>query len=50
MTRPTLRIAVRNFGPYESSIEKKFRDFVETTGTDDTVEAVAKDLNPLHET
>ena len=45
-----LRIAVRKFGPFESAIEKQFRDFVETSGVDATLEAIALDLNPLHET
>jgi multiple sugar transport system substrate-binding protein len=47
MTR--LRIAVRKFGPFESAIEKQFADFVATTGADAALEAVAMDLNPLHE-
>ena len=44
-----LRIAVRAFGPFESAIAKQFDDFVRTTGIDATLEAVAMDLNPLHE-
>lgn len=49
MTRPALRIAVRKFGPFESAIEKQFRDFTETSGIEAEIEAVAMDLNPLHE-
>ncbi|RIA43785.1 multiple sugar transport system substrate-binding protein [Hephaestia caeni] len=45
----TLRIAVRKFDPFESAIQKQFADFVATTGTDARLEAVAMDLNPLHE-
>jgi multiple sugar transport system substrate-binding protein len=46
----TLRVAVRRFGPFESGIVKQFSDFCRVTGTDATIEAVAFDLNPLHET
>lgn len=49
MTRPTLRIAVRRFGPFESAIVKQFADFRATTGIDAAIEPVAMDLNPLHE-
>ncbi|UIJ45224.1 extracellular solute-binding protein [Sphingomonas cannabina] len=45
----TLRIAVRKFGPFESAIAKQFADFVSATGADVSLEAVAMDLNPLHE-
>src|SRR3546814_11459876 len=45
----TLRIAVRKFDPFESAIQKQFADFVATTGADVRLEAVAMDLNPLHE-
>ncbi|MCM8730540.1 extracellular solute-binding protein [Hephaestia sp. GCM10023244] len=45
----TLRIAVRKFDPFESAIQKQFADFVATTGADARLEAVAMDLNPLHE-
>lgn len=45
----TLRIAVRAFGPFESAIAKQFDDFVRVTGVDAALEAVAMDLNPLHE-
>jgi len=47
MTR--LRIAVRRFGPFESAIGKQFADFVATRGIDATLDAVALDLNPLHQ-
>jgi multiple sugar transport system substrate-binding protein len=50
MTRPTLRVAVRKFGPFESAITAQFQDFVDATGNDAAIEAVAMDLNPLHET
>jgi len=49
MTRPTLRIAVRRFAPFESAIVKQFADFRATTGIDAAIEPVAMDLNPLHE-
>lgn len=45
----TLRVAVRAFGPFESAIAKQFADFVRLTGADAVLEAVAMDLNPLHE-
>src|SRR3546814_112857 len=45
----TLRIAVRKFDPFESAIQKRFAGFVATTGADVRLEAVAMDLNPLHE-
>jgi len=44
-----LRIAVRRFGPFESAIAAQFADFVRTTGVDAEIEAVAMDLNPLHD-
>ncbi|WP_343517590.1 extracellular solute-binding protein [Sphingomonas sp.] len=47
MTR--LRIALRAFGPFESAIQRQFDDFARTTGVRATLEAVAMDLNPLHE-
>lgn len=47
MTR--LRIAVRRFGPFESAIRKQFEDFVCVTGVEAELEAVAMDLNPLHD-
>jgi len=45
----TLRIAVRKFGPFETAIVKQFADFVAATGADAALEAVAMDLNPLHQ-
>ncbi len=45
----TLRIAVRAFGPFESAIRLQFADFVRTTGANAELEAVAMDLNPLHD-
>jgi len=48
MTRK-LRIAVRKFGPFEAAIAKQFADFVAATGADAEIEAVAMDLNPLHQ-
>jgi multiple sugar transport system substrate-binding protein len=47
MTR--LRIAVRRFDPFESAIAAQFADFVRTTGSEDELEAVPMDLNPLHQ-
>lgn len=49
MTKPTLRIAVRRFAPFESAIVKQFADFCAATGTDAAIDPVAMDLNPLHE-
>jgi multiple sugar transport system substrate-binding protein len=45
----TLRIAVRQFGPFESGIVKQFDDFVAATGEDARIEIEAMDLNPLHD-
>ncbi|MBC9031991.1 extracellular solute-binding protein [Sphingomonas sp. JC676] len=45
----TLRVAVRKFGPFETAIAKQFANFVATTGADAALEAVAMDLNPLHQ-
>ncbi|GAA4006072.1 sugar ABC transporter substrate-binding protein [Sphingomonas humi] len=47
MTR--LRIAVRRFGPFESAISKQFENFVSTRGDDAELDAVAMDLNELHD-
>ena len=44
-----LRIAVRRFDPFESAIAAQFADFVRTTGSEDELEAVPMDLNPLHQ-
>lgn len=49
MTRPTLRVAVRRFGPFESAIVKQFADFCATTGIDAAIDPIAMDLNPLHD-
>ena len=46
---PTLRVAVRRFGPFETGIVKQFSDFCRVTGADATLEITAFDLNPLHE-
>ena len=46
---PTLRVAVRRFGPFETGIVKQFEDFVRTYGLDARIEIEAFDLNPLHE-
>lgn len=45
----TLRVAVRQFGPFESGIVKQFDDFVAATGEDARIEIEAMDLNPLHD-
>jgi multiple sugar transport system substrate-binding protein len=45
----TLRIAVRQFGPFERAIARQFDDFVRTTGADARLETEVMDLNPLHE-
>lgn len=47
MTR--LRVAVRRFGPFESAIAKQFADFASVRGIDADLEAVAMDLNALHD-
>lgn len=44
-----LRIAVRRFGPFESAIAAQFADFARSYGVEAELEAVAMDLNPLHE-
>jgi len=44
-----LRIAVRRFGPFESAIAAQFADFTRSHGVEAELEAVAMDLNPLHE-
>lgn len=49
MTRPTLRIAVRAFDPFENAIAKQFADFLRENGQDASLDAQAMDLNPLHE-
>jgi multiple sugar transport system substrate-binding protein len=49
MIRPTLRIAVRRFAPFESAICKQFDDFLRVSGRDATLDAEAMDLNPLHD-
>ncbi|CAB3810666.1 extracellular solute-binding protein [Paraburkholderia fynbosensis] len=45
----TLRVAVRQFGPFESGIVRQFDDFVAKTGEDARIEIEAMDLNPLHD-
>jgi multiple sugar transport system substrate-binding protein len=49
MSRTTIRIAVRKFGPFESAIARQFADFTRSTGTEARLEIEALDLNPLHE-
>lgn len=49
MTGPTLRIAVRQFGPFESAIAKQFADFCRASGCEAQLDARAMDLNALHE-
>jgi multiple sugar transport system substrate-binding protein len=49
MSRTTIRIAVRKFGPFESAIARQFADFTRSTGTEAHLEIEALDLNPLHE-
>ncbi|MDR5759391.1 extracellular solute-binding protein [Caballeronia sp. LZ035] len=46
----TLRVAVRQFGPFESAIVRQFDDFIASTGADARIEIAALDLNPLHDT
>ncbi|TPG52132.1 extracellular solute-binding protein [Sphingomonas glacialis] len=46
----TLRIAVRRFDPFARAMTAQFADFVATTGTQATLDAVELDLNPLHAT
>jgi multiple sugar transport system substrate-binding protein len=45
----TLRVAVRRFGPFETSIVKQFADFCRVAGADAAIEITPFDLNPLHE-
>ncbi len=45
----TLRVAVRQFGPFESGIVKQFDDFIAKTGADARIDVQAMDLNPLHD-
>ncbi|QQV77349.1 extracellular solute-binding protein [Sphingomonas aliaeris] len=45
----SLRIAVRRFDPFAKAIAAQFADFVATTGSDATLDAVELDLNPLHQ-
>ena len=47
MTPPTLRVAVRRFGPFETAIRKQFETFCADTGLDAAIEPVAMDLNDL---
>jgi multiple sugar transport system substrate-binding protein len=49
MSRTTIRVAVRKFGPFESAIARQFADFTRSTGTGARLEIEALDLNPLHE-
>jgi multiple sugar transport system substrate-binding protein len=49
MSRTTIRVAVRKFGPFESAIARQFADFTRSTGTEARLEIEALDLNPLHE-
>jgi multiple sugar transport system substrate-binding protein len=43
------RIAVRQFGPFESAIQKQWEMFAAISGSDLTLEARAFDLHPLYE-
>ena len=45
----TFRVAVRKFGPFESAIVAQWTSFVAARGGGPEIEAVALDLNPLHE-
>ena len=47
MTPPTLRVAVRRFGPFETAIRMQFKTFCADTGLDAEIEPVAMDLNDL---
>ncbi|MBW4331768.1 extracellular solute-binding protein [Stakelama sp. CBK3Z-3] len=49
MTRRRLKIAVRQFEPFERAIARQFDDFCRTTGQDAELEARAMDLNTLHD-
>ncbi len=48
MTEP-LRIAVRQFGPFESAIEKQWSSFATAQGLAEGIEAVALDLHTLYQ-
>ena len=45
----TLRVAVREFDPFATALERQFADFRRMSGADAALEIVAMDLNPLHE-
>src|SRR5581483_3838643 len=47
--RHTFRIAVRQFGPFESAIRKQFAAYKAASGSALELELVALDLNPLAE-
>jgi multiple sugar transport system substrate-binding protein len=46
----TFRLAVRSFGPFESAVEKQWREFTQTFKTHLELEAAPFDLHPLHDT
>lgn len=50
MSDNTLRIAVRQFGPFESAIQKQWDSFVKSTIPGVELEAKAFDLHDLHKT
>ena len=45
----TIRVAVRQFPPFETAIVRQFEDFVRVSGADAAIEIEAFDLNSLHE-
>ena len=45
----TFRIAVRKLGPFEAAVERLWKAYQKQTGCEIELEAVAMDLNPLHE-
>jgi multiple sugar transport system substrate-binding protein len=47
MAIPTLKIAIRKFGPFAAAIEKQFADFTATQGIDCALHAESLDLDPL---
>jgi multiple sugar transport system substrate-binding protein len=47
--RPTFRIAIRKFGPFESAIQKQYASFTAATGASLPLEWESLDLNPLYD-
>ncbi len=48
--RNTFRVAIRQFDPFASAIQKQWASFCQTSNVDLTLEAIELDLHPLYET